>query len=401
MASVLFSAVVANLIAESEAAITAQPFANCLEEAGSFTLMWEHEEAKRLTNGDWVPSEKQVLRIGSPRSEDSLAVKWAPFDWMRTCEDWKDAFSGLGIVRNRRTGQDEFQLWRAMTELDGYISCSATRRSAVRRLLSEGQELVRAPVSERRHRSFLIVDKPGSGKSYLVDRLASKLCVRPLRFNISQFLTRDQVIDCFQMILSAQSEAKDDEPLIVFFDEINTKVSGEPPYGLFLDPLENGTFTHQGRVSHLAPCLWLFAGTHVPDEASKSTKAADFMSRQTRFFQLYTGIPEEDLSTVEQVYIGVAAIRGAFPEVNQVSKKVLNAFTLLPAEVGPRATKRLVHSFRYVQYGRVMAHNIPANWPDTLGVPAATRSRAFTQLLEKWNAMPDPEKDLVEIRSRP
>src|SRR3990172_10282442 len=117
MASVLFSAVVANLIAESEAAITAQPFANCLEEAGSFTMMWEHEEAKRLTNGDWVPSEKQVLRIGSPRSEDSLAVKWAPFDWMRTCEDWQDAFSGLGIVRNRRTGQDAFPLWPPLTDL--------------------------------------------------------------------------------------------------------------------------------------------------------------------------------------------------------------------------------------------------------------------------------------------
>jgi hypothetical protein len=108
---------------------------------------------------------------------------------------------------------------------------------------------------------------------------------------------------------------------------------------------------------------------------------------------------DAELSRVEQIYIGVASIREAFPEVSHVSEKVLKAFSLFPAKAGARAIKRFVRSFNYVQYGRVVEQNIPEKWYED--IPEQERENAFEQLLAEWQAQPDIEAELVEIRSRP
>jgi hypothetical protein len=39
---------------------------------------------------------------------------------------------------------------------------------------------------------------------------------------------------------------------------------------------------------------------------------------------------------MENLYVGVASLRLSFPDVRQVSTKVLKAFRILPQDVGPR-----------------------------------------------------------------
>jgi hypothetical protein len=158
--------------------------------------------------------------------------------------------------------------------------------------------------------------------------------------------------------------------------------------------------------------LWIFAGTEAPTAGKSvehpSNKAADFESRLTHAVMYLNGSKKtekqeseseehdlEGLRRVEQVYIGVATIRAIFPDVTKISKKVLDAFTLIPfLKVGPRGIRRLVRSLEYVQYGRVMGSNLPQKWNLQMEIG--------DQLFEHWawKNKEDSEEDCVEITSR-
>ena len=62
---------------------------------------------------------------------------------------------------------------------------------------------------------------------------------RLLSFNITQLLDREDLLHCFDTIVTTQ--AQDPEALwLVFFDEINAYLEGQHVYDFFLAPLEDG-----------------------------------------------------------------------------------------------------------------------------------------------------------------
>lgn len=198
---------------------------------------------------------------------------------------------------------------------------------------------------------------------------------------------------------------------MAFFDEMNAKPNGQHVYDIFLEPLEDGRYLHNGKTFYLKPCLWIFAGTSGPaasatEKEHPSNKAVDFESRLTRPVMHLGGAEgplrelrsneERDLAAlreVEQVYLGVATIRQVFSDVTKISKKVLEAFRLIPEKVGPRGIRRFVRSFEYIQYGRVMGNNLPDRWNEQMEVN--------DQLFGRWKEEQDGEHLLVEIWSRP
>ncbi len=180
-------------------------------------------------------------------------------------------------------------------------------------------------------------------------------------------------------------------------------------YDAFLGPLESGEYSHAGHKYKIKPAIWLFAGTESPGSShkshgtQKSDKGSDFESRLTEkpvFLNhgggdnaFDTGESKEvivERCKVEQVYVGVSAIRSEFPDVNRVSRKVLWAFRLLPPDLGYRGIRRFVRSFQYVQYSRVISANLPNDWALTHGIGRDLQSK-----------FEDEKEDCVPIRSRP
>jgi len=406
MASVFYPALGALLIRSKD------DFFRTLQNAIAFTETWEKAEVQRTIINNWKPTPDQILSLDETDQQPNLP-SWRRFNWAKLSEEWLQAFSGTGVVTvyDRRKPKEEFQLWRAMTDIHSYVTCIPSKRKSVLALLREGQSLKQAVLGDRRHKSFYVVDQPGSGKSYMIECLASTLGMQYRKFNITALSSRDDLADCFQSLSAAQSESPN-EPLMVFFDEMNTRIGGHHVYDVFLEPLEDGKYLYHGKTFHLNPCLWIFAGTEAPtagkDHESKSNKAPDFETRLTRPVMYLSGLRSEakqdsqdtlseerlqELRRVEQVYLGVAAVRREFEDVTRVSKKVLEAFSLIdPDKIGPRGIRRFVRSFEYVQYSRVMRNNLPDKWHVQMEI--------VPRLYEHWRTGEDSENLLVEIKSR-
>ncbi len=181
--------------------------------------------------------------------------------WETEKRDWNHALGkqGVGIIV-ANPGDARVDLWRAMVPLKQYIETVDSRADTVRRLARSLRRFRRD--SPNRSVSVEIRASPGFGKSYLVERLASEFDFRLLKFNITQLVTRDNVIACFDAIASAQTQDRS-HPFLVFFDEINAKLGNAAVYDLFLTVLEDGTYLRGGQKFKLAPCAWVFAGTTV------------------------------------------------------------------------------------------------------------------------------------------
>jgi hypothetical protein len=408
MASVFFPALGAYMIASQ------LDFFEALKNAVSFTAIWEKEEAQRTKVDSWAPAIKQELSLTDHIPPPTDLPLWRKFNWETLSREWRQAFSEVGVVSITDSNGDlkeEFQLWRAMTDIRGYVTCIPDKRRNVLTLLRAGRSLKHTSLADRKAKSFFIVDEPGSGKSFMVERLAATLEMPYLKFNIASLSATDELPGCFHRIWQLQSEHHGAIP-IVFFDEMNA----QPVYGAFLEPLEDGTFNHDGKTVHLNPCLWIFAGTKRPVDPKKpsaSDKALDFESRLSHEVLYLNGLKksdekqtndeesQEDPEQLEQIYIGVATIRAVFPDVTKISKKVLRAFNILDSSnkpgrpdslKGPRGIRRFVNSFEYVQYGRVMKNNLPKGWNKQMAVD--------DRFFREWDRIDDSEEQLVEIKSR-
>lgn len=355
----------------------------------------------------------QEARTLPPASEFGKVQRfWADQEMKK----WKQAFDGLGIVRvspsdvNRKCGDSptaaipsrvssktrrQFQLWRSMVEIPGYVCIDDRKRSELRRLRLGIENF---PKNSKHHASCMIVASPGSGKSFLVKCIASVLGFRIVPFNITQLRSKADLVNCFDTIVAIQKD--EDRPLLVFMDEINAPLEGGPPYSSFLTALEDGSYVRDGKTFSIYPCIWVFAGTTTPGEKkfvdSKMMygpdKGSDFFSRLTfgtidlkRNAQLETdessagyAVQQGDdkakrahhMRALENVYIGVAHLKSEFREVRYVSEQVLEAFYALPIVIGVRDIKHFVRCFREIQYGRVTSRNVPREaWPGGENAP--------------------------------
>jgi hypothetical protein len=352
MASVFLPAVIAHQLC----APRANDFGATLRHALAYTESWRSHDQDRLLLEEWTQQTHSNLL--EDYEIEKRKLEWHTFKWNEVSADWEAAFRDRGIIE--KNDRVEFHLWRGMTELSGYVSCIPVKRKHIQQLLRDGHRFVDRPARERKHLSYVIVDRPGSGKSYLIDRLASALNMNVLKFNLTQLNGLQDLLMCFEQIRSEQ-ERNRDVPLLLFFDEMNVRLNDSYYFGGFLEPMDDGSYVHDGLAHRLTPCFWIFAGTQFPTAASASTKVIDFESRLARKPMILSGGSENDegLHRVEKVYMGVAAIRSVFRDVTQVSSDVLWVFRNLKEKLGPRDITRIVRNCENVQYGRVGLAQLP------------------------------------------
>lgn len=289
--------------------------------------------------------------------------------WSFEHSQWDSARVDLGLIQ--RDDGWHLDVWRASAVLGGYVACIEEKEMII-------SELGRAIASFRRtpsHHgplSILIGADPGAGKTYLARRLAEAFDFTLLRYDITQMLHRDDLLELFDSIASMQANASSD--LLIFIDEINASLDSSPVYGAFLTPLEEGYYVRRGSRVSIRPCVWLFAGTGNdarPDD--RREKLSDFESRMSLVRRIDYGSLKkggkadkrlQDQARLEQVYLGATLVHRYFPDVTMISEAVLRAFHSIDPSTSPaRKIRRMCASLKDVQYGTVSKRNCDA-WND-------------------------------------
>jgi hypothetical protein len=369
MASVLFPAIIAQLLSSDNA-----PTKELLQRALAFTCAWQTKEIERIWRPEeWTPKEEPSLEL--PLTDyQSSPLTWNEIKWKTAEDQWKQALSGKGIITTHDGPHDRLELRRAMVEVDGYVCCVREKRQTLRTLVS--QLRVFRDHQPRRHSAYMLIAKPGSGKTYLVRSLARALEFRFLPFNITEMLYRSDLLESFDTIVTSQAQDRE-KAVLVFVDEINALLEGQPVYDAFLAPLEEGVYLRGGKTFHIEPCLWVFAGTEDPVKkrperaghgAAPDTqrKASDFVSRLTTpplslQVEEKTKADSERIQLeerLEKVYVAATLVKASFPDVRWISRKVIECFYHLDPSVEVRDVERFVKAFRDIQLGEVTWKNV-------------------------------------------
>jgi hypothetical protein len=259
-------------------------------------------------------------------------------------------------MRDHDGKHPHFDLRRAMTDIPGYVCCVPSKQAAIRQIRSQINSFRKNPT---RHVSMMLVADPGSGKTFFVNKLAKAHRLHELHFNITQMVSKRDILGCFDTIVTTQAQNRD-EQVVVFIDEINALLDGQPVYDAFLAPIEDGEYVREGKTFSIKPCAWIFAGTENPAEQDKSAKGPDFASRLTIPAITFKHRPGEEIYLrTENVYLGVSLLTNYFPQVRKVEEKVLKAFELLRPDADLRRIRHFVRSFVNVQREVVTEDNIP------------------------------------------
>jgi len=376
MASAYFAALIANLLEEQPA-----PLETLLASAFADTKYLQVCDLARLSR----PAGSSAVNATITVSEESLPVGSSSLarTFESELERWDRATDHLGILDV--DGVPTLELWRSMLEVDGYVCLAPSSRVTLGRLLRAVEGF--RTTEPRQTVSCQLIASPGSGKSYLVERLARQLGFLFLKFNITQMLSRVDIIDCFDTIVTTQAQNRH-VPLLVFVDEINAPLGGQTVYDAFLAPLEEGTYRRASKTFYIDPCVWMFAGTKAGelDGPERVVKWSDFESRLTfEPFDLTTNNQEREACRTEKVYMGASLICSTFPDVNRIARNVLQLFHAMPLETSVRTTKSFVKSLRNVQNGTVVARNIVSKDSKLEGVD--------------WDVLGTAPSDLIEIRT--
>jgi hypothetical protein len=333
---------------------------------------------------------------------------------------WNQAQSGAGIIVSRHGRGNSsvpaasLDLWRAMCEVDDVIETNSRKRQNIGGLVRFLGDFIQD--SGSKSFSALLIAPPGSGKTHLVSRLAKMLFrTAPLSFNITQMVSREDIVACFDGIASAQ--AQDRRRHLVFFDEINAMKGGSRVYDLFLSVLEEGTYLRHGQLFQLDPCAWIFASTEPlrsrsegepsDEETEREQRERFFASKEPDFCSRLTlkgvNLSFESIGSEEEetrrgfVYLGAALLQQRHRDVRYVSAEVLRAFHTLPIESSVRDIRRYAERFRDIHYGKVTSNNMPGDLKRGL---EDSLSESWQDL---YNAMDCRDLDdvLVRINAKP
>lgn len=235
---------------------------------------------------------------------------------------WKDAFQDKGIIKIK-DAESRIELWRACTELDGYVCCVESKRRTIARVKREIQSF--DPLQDRKSLSGLLIAKPGSGKSLFVERLATTLNIQMLSFNITTMIHREELLDVYDAVVNAISNSHD-RKLLVFIDEVNAKLDNHPVYDAFLAPLEDGYYIRNGIRHTIRPCIWIFATTSDQYASNPSDKLSDFTSRMSMdpiYLNPKIRPDEVDDNKMEIIYTALSLIRSMHRDFAVVTDSVL------------------------------------------------------------------------------
>lgn len=260
MASVFFAALSISMLAGWKGKDLGKELVTAL----SFTQRWMEYESGRVTMPvDWDASGEEVLELRTDQPTQPIG-RWTEFDWGAAQQTWTMAMEKYGVIQ--RGERLTLEVGKAMTDVDGYVCCVQSRRQTLHTLTQDIRQFRRDRML--RSRSYMLIASPGSGKTYLVRCLARHLELEYLGFNITQMVVRGDLISCFDRIATTLTQNRG-KGVLVFVDEINAVLDGQPIYDAFLAPLEEGIYVRGEKTFNIGPCVWLFAGTEDPTVAGR------------------------------------------------------------------------------------------------------------------------------------
>ena len=288
--------------------------------------------------------------------------------WRTAASDWHQAMQKCGIIKGNK-GELSLEVWRGSTYLPGYVACIKEKQEIINQIgqslrgFNQGQSPMRAL-------SIMLQADPGAGKTFLAKSLADAFGYSFIRYDVTQMIHRDELLDLFDTIATMQ--ANEDSKILVFVDEINALLDRGHVYGAFLAPLEESVYVRRGKSFSLKPCVWVFAGTRLDDEDLEAgEKLSDFKSRMTMIEKIdFESLNSEEADTerlqnearLEQVYLGATMIGRHVSDVQEVSQEILERFHKLdPASSPARKIRKMAASLRNVQYGKITRANCD-NW---------------------------------------
>ena len=141
-----------------------------------------------------------------------LVAAMKTFNWKNELRNWQcslkpqDDDKTQGVIReeDKTSLIGRIELWRAMTEVDGYICCVPSQRQRIAELIRTIQQFFAQ--EQTYNLSGLLVAKPGSGKTSLARGLAKSLEIRFLDYNITQLVERRDVIACLDTVVTTQAQ---------------------------------------------------------------------------------------------------------------------------------------------------------------------------------------------------
>jgi hypothetical protein len=318
-----------------------------------------------------IPKKSGVIKV-EKRDKNVLE-----YEWEKEVEEWEQARKKFGFIENKENKSELYlEVWRGSTQLPGYITMIDEKHEIINRI-GRNLKSFASNESPTRSLSIMLQADPGSGKTLLAKTLAKAFNFSFIRYDVTQMIHRDEMLDLFDNVATTQVNVKG--KVLVFVDEINALLDAAHAYGAFLAPLEEGIYIRRGKYFSLKPCVWIFAGTKLDEEdLSSGEKLSDFKSRM----MLIESIDFKSLSSnckdtnrlqnqarLEQVYLGATLIKHHYSDVHEISKEVLQQFFILdPSEAPARRIAKMASALRNVQYGRITRKNCTywenVQWPD-------------------------------------
>jgi hypothetical protein len=288
--------------------------------------------------------------------------------WGRLKKNYEEATQGdLGIIYDKDTGTSsspkvttsvgpELKLSYAFSSIDGYIACIKEKKQAIDIMARGLKEFRDNPLNSV---SYLVQADPGSGKTFLAKKIADNFDFDFLKFDITQMVCRDDLVELFDRISNKQASDRA-KPVLVLVDEVNVLLNSDPVYSAFLAPIEAGEYKRREGTFNLQPCAWIFLTTETDNQNNpKNHKYDDFRSRITDHIKIdYQSLIDNNRfktkrikreAKLEQVYYGATMISKFFPGVHEVSKKILKCFQEFNPEKAPfREIRNAVKYFNNV-----------------------------------------------------
>jgi hypothetical protein len=380
---------------------------------------WSVEASKAWKSNDpnFYPAIKKVLK------SESIDNKVPSTLYSEIWRSWTESSEKLGIVKG-----DKFQVWRGEGAIKGYICPGGEKRDKINKLLRGISQFNDQKEPLVRPFNCLLISRPGWGKSYLAESLASHFGMSYMGFSLAQMATTQDLIDCFDSICSHQNREKNKNKLLIFMDEVNSEIEGNLAMGLLLGPIWDGRFLRNGKLYLLSPAVWIFASTApVESLTGKGTKGSDFISRlngpiirldslekandadkygesakkvvsnpdsrkdRSKAYGVMTKKTPPHIKT-EQVYLGVSLLNRFWGPISRIEKKVLIMFHNLVPINGVRSLEFFALKFRDIKGGIIDRSNIP----DFEEIPELKR---HIILPPGWGEDTDTDKKFISIET--
>lgn len=351
--------------------------------SGDLTLYGDYQKALEIIS-DAQKTQNNIIQIKSA----NYTSAWS---------EWNESSQRLGILKQKDNSK-QFEMWRGEGILKKYICVGGPKRNSINELVNRISQF-KDNIAPKHPFNSLLVASPGWGKSYLAKCIASHFDMNYLEFSIAQMATTKDLIDCFDTICSLQGKNKD--KILIFIDEVNSEIEGNPAMGLLLSPIWDGSFYKDGKTYQLSPSVWMFASTSPtgdiinPDEGKEINKGSDFVSRlngpileldasggnQSRLIgtikklkrDLVTGMhlnyrdAYNDIMTIlpesiktEHVYLGISLLNNFWGPISKIQTDVLQLlFDIVPIN-GFRSLEFYISKCQNIQRGSVVCSNLPS-----------------------------------------